>query len=179
MSMIMADGAGGWCASDLLRSIAEATPVSASLAAATERTPVPSYAVPSDRGPDSSDAPTVRRPSTPPPAPLVASWFKLRSGDWGVRVAGPNAAAASGEVEVTKRNGASQSVTLGVLVWGAPRVGVTSDVAIFAIAGRARRAPPAAARPAARRAAPRRAPPAAPPAARCACSNGQWCAACL
>lgn len=49
---------------------------------------------------------------------MKATWTKLRSGEWGVRVEARDPVACMGQkVEVSKKDGSTSSATLAKLVW--------------------------------------------------------------
>lgn len=61
---------------------------------------------------------------------MKASYTKLKSGDWGIRIekpAGPDALRAGTTVTVMKRDGSSKTETVGCVLWA------DNDVAICAI----------------------------------------------
>ncbi|MFH1572232.1 MAG: hypothetical protein ABIL09_29850 [Gemmatimonadota bacterium] len=70
----------------------------------------------------------------------TATWTKLRTGDWGVRVVLNGENIGDGDaITVTKRNGETKTAILGRRVWAG--VDGTDRIAVFAVA-KAGSAPP-------------------------------------
>ena len=49
-----------------------------------------------------------------------ATFTRLKSGDWGIRVIGPSAPSAGSTVTVTKRNGGAQEAKVLKVLWSGP-----------------------------------------------------------
>ena len=52
------------------------------------------------------------------------NFTKLKTGDWGVRVASPSAPAPGDTIQVAKKDGSESTVTIGEVLWSKEEEGV-------------------------------------------------------